>query len=388
MPEIAEFRVSSEGYRVVVHCRVAGGGATLGCHWVDPETGRYLRESAWCEVDDRGELVVDLPEALGPYRFYVSLREGEQWGYAVGRRFLVVDAEVGEAGVTLGRQEMTTLGRLRRERWPGLVNEVVVGPWRSLWVNRHLVRAMVGRDIAARYRGSFADAFWAILNPLLLMLTYYFVFGVFLRTRFPGDPSEAGYVLYFLAGMLPWLAMNETLARAPNTTLENRNLITKMIFPVEVLPLNLTLAGLVTGVTATAIFLVFLVVARGAVPVSVLWWPVVLVPQFLLTAGLCFLLAALGAFVRDVVYVMGLLLTMWFFLTPICYPETSLPAALLPVLGKNPLFVLVRGYRALFIGAAEVEWAALGKLALASLLLFHGGYAVFMRARRRFADVL
>jgi lipopolysaccharide transport system permease protein len=209
-----------------------------------------------------------------------------------------------------------------------------------------------------------------------------------LKTRFPGDPSQSGFVLFFLAGMLPWLAMNESIARSPNTALEHRNLITKVIFPVEVLPLNLTLSGLTTGLTATAIFLMFLLATRQAIPATVLWLPAILVPQFLLTAGLCYLFAATGAYVRDLVYVMGLMLTMWFFVTPICYPDTALPPALLPILGKNPLYILVRAYRAIFIENSAPNWPAIAKLYVLALGVFYAGFALFRRARRGFADVL
>ena len=119
-----------------------------------------------------------------------------------------------------------------------------------------------------------------------------------------------------------------------------------------------------------------------------LWLPVLLIPQFLFTAGLCYLLAATGVYVRDLVYVMGLLLTMWFFLTPICYPDIALPAQLLPILGKNPLYVLVRAYRAIFIQNSSPEWGAVAKLYGLSIVLFYAGFAVFRRARRGFADVL
>ncbi len=387
MPEIEEFRTSSNGFVLRIQCRTSGP-ATLGCHWIDPESGRFLRESPWQDAANEAAFELTLPAAPGGYRFYISTRERDRWTYLSGRKFLCVHAEVKATGVEVLRTEITTIGRLRRERWPGLAREVLLGPWQSYWENRHLIASMVRRDIVSRYRGSFADAFWALLNPLLLMLTYYFVFGIFLKTRFPGDPSQSGFVLFFLAGMLPWLAMNESIARAPNSALEHRNLITKLIFPVEVLPLNLTLAGLTTGLTATAIFFVFLLATRGAIPWTVVWLPLLWVPQLLLTAGLCYLLAAIGVFVRDLVYVMGLLLTMWFFLTPICYPDTNLPEALLPVLGKNPLYILVRAYRAIFIENANPNWPALAKLFLLSLTIFYGGFAIFRRARRTFADVL
>ena len=390
MPEITGFAVQAHRFRLQIDCTLDRAGV-MGCHWVDPESGRFLRESPWIQTGSghRASFDLDLPAAPGQYRFYVSSRdEDKAWGYLSGEKFLAVDATVDEDGTHLDRQQMTTLGHLRRERWPGLLKAILIGPFKSIWTNRHLMRSMIQRDILSRYRGSFADAFWAILNPLLLMLTYYFVFGLFLRTKFPGDPSQSGFVLFFISGMLPWLAMNESLARAPNAALEHRNLITKVIFPVEVLPLNLTISGLITGLIATVIFLVILLATRGAIPATVLWLPVILIPQLMLTAGLCYLLAAGGVYVRDLVYVMGLVLTMWFFMTPICYPEISLPAAALPILGKNPLYIIVRAYRAILIEGANPEWRALAKLFALSLVTFYAGFAVFHRARKGFADVL
>lgn len=387
MPDIRAFEARVNRFHVSIDLELTGAG-TVGCHWVDPDSGRYLKESPWQQSDGHSTFELDLPEAPGKYRFYVSTQEGGQWSYDTGQPFLAIDAEVSDSGIALVRQQITTAARLRRERWPATVSEILLGPWQSYWDHRHLVGSMVRRDILSRYRGSFADAFWALLNPLLLMLTYYFVFGVFLKTRFPGDPSQSGFVLFFLAGMLPWLAMNESIARAPNSALEHRNLITKVIFPVEVLPFNLTLAGMVTGLTATAVFLIFLLATRQAIPATALWLPLIWIPQFLLTAGLCYLLAAIGVYVRDLVYVMGLLLTMWFFMTPICYPDSALPKELLPILGKNPLYILVRAYRAIFIENSNPNWEALVKLYALALAIFYTGFAIFRRARRGFADVL
>ena len=113
---------------------------------------------------------------------------------------------------------------------------------------------MVRRDILGRYRGSFGGAFWTVLNPLLLMLTYFFVFGVVLRTRFGNDPSRAGFALYFLAGMLPWLAFSEAAGRAPTVMLEHRNFVKKLVFAVETLPVNLVVSGLVSEFFALVLF--------------------------------------------------------------------------------------------------------------------------------------
>jgi lipopolysaccharide transport system permease protein len=247
---------------------------------------------------------------------------------------------------------------------------------------------MARRDVAGRYRGSFGGLFWALLNPLLLMLTYFFVFGVVLRTRFGTDPSRAGFALYFLAGMLPWLAFSEAAGRAPTVMLEYRNFVKKLVFPLEILPVAQVASALVTQGFALAVFLVMLTAARGTVPLSVAWLPALLVPQILFTLGVCWSLAALGVYVRDLGQVNGFLLTLWFFLTPICYPEASLPQEALWLLSKNPMFVLVRGFRAALLEGQAPAFGPLWKLWLVAAAVFVAGHAIFYRLRRSFPDVI
>jgi lipopolysaccharide transport system permease protein len=240
----------------------------------------------------------------------------------------------------------------------------------------------------ARYRGSFGDVFWTVLNPLLLMLTYYFVFGVVLRTRFGADTSSAGFLLYFLAGMMPWLAFSEPVGRSPHVVLEHRTFVKKLVFPLDTLSVNHAVSGLVTEVFALAVFLCFLIALRGHVPWTVVWLPVLLIPQLLFTLGLCWFLAALGVFVRDLAQVMGFLLTLWFFVTPICYPEQSMPQGALAILGKNPLFILVRAYRAIFLEGRAPDVRPIVLFWILALAVFLCGHAWFYKLRKTFADVI
>ena len=127
---------------------------------------------------------------------------------------------------------------------------------------------------------------------------------------------------------------------------------------------------------------------RGGVPPSVVWLPALLIPQVLFTAGVSWFLAALGVFVRDLGQVMGFVLTIWFFVTPICYPETSLPPAATVLLSKNPIYVLVRGYRAIFLENHAPAFGALWKLWLLSVVVFVLGHAWFYKLRKSFADMI
>jgi lipopolysaccharide transport system permease protein len=354
----------------------------IGWQIYDPSTGAFLFEGEWSEIrDTKVDLRVALPEEDGPYRVQVAPVEDRD-------RFVLIDARVHDGAVEMSPARVGTQGGLRRERILRAIPKAFSYPPRSLWRNRKLIRSMVRRDLLARYRGSFAGALWTFLNPLLLMATYAFVFGGVLKTRFGNDTSGVGYVLYFLAGMLPWLAFSEAVGRSPYVILEYRNFVKKLVFPLETLPLNLVIAGVITELFGLLIFLIGLLASRHAVPASVVWLPVLLVPQLLLTAGLCWFLAALGIFVRDLSAVIGFVLTLWFFLTPICYSQEILPARAMEILSLNPIFILVRGYRAIFLENHAPDLVPVAALWVASAAIAIFGHAWFHRLRRSFADVI
>jgi homopolymeric O-antigen transport system permease protein len=164
--------------------------------------------------------------------------------------------------------------------------------------------------------------------------------------------------------------------------------VKKLVFPVETLPVNLAVAGLVGESVMLALFVVGLAAARGSVPATVAWLPLILAPQILFTLGVCWFLAGLGVFVRDLGQVIGFLLTLWFFLTPICYPETQLPAGAMAILSKNPIFTLVRLYRGIFLEGQSPAALTLVKFWALSLVVFFAGHAWFYKLKRSFADIV
>ena len=358
----------------------------IGWQLYDPSTGAFLQEGEWSEVKGLDvDLRIPLPAQEGAYSVHVAPVKDRS-------RFIEIGASVraGVPGMTLdiGTPRVLSASSVRRARLLRAIPKAFVLPAGSIWRNRKLMGSMVRRDIVSRYRGSFGGAVWTFLNPLLLMATYFFVFGVVLRTSFGADTSRTGFVLYFLAGMLPWLAFSEAVGRSPYVILEYRSFVKKIVFPLETLPINLVISGAVTEAFGIVIFLVGLVAVRGTIPSSVVWLPVLLVPQILFTAGLAWILAATGVYVRDLGQVTGYLLTLWFFLTPICYPESSLPPQSLPLLRFNPLFVLVRGYRAVFLENQAPSMRGMIGLWMVGAAVAITGYAWFHRLRKSFADVI
>ena len=372
-------------------------GDVVGYLILDATTGNLITEGPRASLPsnvDPGATVrmttpCDLPAEPGDYRVCLSLvREGVKWFHEAGSPYLLLEVRVDANGPQVLSGTVTTRGRQRLARAFQAIGRAFVYPVRTMVRHRSLIRSMVRRDIVGRYRGSYGGLFWTVINPLLMMVTYYFVFGVVLRLRFGDDGRASNFPLYFLAGMLPWLAFSEAVGRAPTTVWEHGNFVRKLLFPVETLPVNLVVAGLFSEVFGVAIFVTGLLVFGHELAPSALYLPLVLIPQFLLTLGVSWFLAALGVFFRDLGQINGFLLTVWFFLTPICYPQTSLPEKYLWLFEKNPMYVLVESYRAIFLEGAAPPWESLAVVTAFSAVIFIVGHAWFYKLKGSFADLV
>jgi len=368
---------------------------SLGWQLYDPQSSVFIEEGAWTPVatdvppgaSAKFDIAIPFQPDSGAYEVYVSpIQPPSGWAYDRGEGFVRILVEAENSQLQILSQEITTVRSLRWRGFLRALPKLIAAPVRAIAQNHRLIRSMARRDILARYRGSFGDVFWTVLNPLLLMATYFFVFGVVLRRP---DQSRSAFALYFLAGMLPWLAFSEPVGRAAFVILEYRNFVKKLVFPLDTLPVNQVVSGLVTELFGAGIFVAALLIIRHSVPAAVLWLPVLLIPQLLFTLGICWFLAALGVYMRDLGQIMALVLTIWFFITPICYPEsTSLSPAIAALMRQNPLYVLVREYREIFLEGHAPEIFPLVKLWAIALILFFLGHVWFYRLRKSFADVI
>lgn len=377
----------------------AAEGWNTGYHLFDTPSETLVVDGARLPLNapagsaQRFEMEIALPQEPGEYSVCVSvMREHVAWFYEQGWPFILADISVSDDGTPqLRRSKIADIQAVKLRRFLRALGRAFVLPAQIPWRNRSLIQTLVRRDIMSRYAGSAGGAFWTVLNPLLLMLTYFFIFGVVLHARVPGDPSATGFAFYYLAGMMPWLAFSDALGRAPGVLLEHRNFIRKLVFPVETLPVNLVVTGLVTEFFGVVLFLLGQFILRGTVSLTLLYLPLLAIPQILLTAGLCWFLAALGVFVRDLAQINGYLLTIWFFITPICYPESQM-ASVSPraaqLMHLNPVYLLVRNYRRILLESTAPDWPALAWLTGASLILCISGHAWFHKLRRSFADLI
>jgi lipopolysaccharide transport system permease protein len=257
---------------------------------------------------------------------------------------------------------------------------------RQLFRYRALIQSLVARELKARYRGSVLGFFWSFVNPLLLLLVYTFVFTVVLPGVHP--PELEPFALFLFCGILPWTWFSSSLLESSNVLIAGGNLIRKVLFPAEVLPIVTVLAGLVhfcLGLPILAAFLVYY-----GVPIVVgdlLWFPVVVLVQLVLTLGLALLLSALAVHFRDIRDLLQNLLTLWFFATPIIYALSQAPLSVRRFLNVNPFTHLAVSYQeVLFRTGPFTGWPRLLALAGASFLVLAVGYFVFDRLRDTLAE--
>ena len=263
---------------------------------------------------------------------------------------------------------------------------------------RGLIQSLVSRELKARYRGSALGLFWSFGNPLLLLLIYTLVFNYFTRR---GDNLQP-YTLFLCCGLLPWTWFAASLNEASGSLVTGGNLIKKVLFPAEVLPIVSVLANMVHFLLALPILAGFLVYYAWADQVAglpeprvalhmaeLVWLPLVVLVQLVLTTGLALAVAALTAHFRDVRDILANLLTFWFFATPIIYSWRD-SQSLKWVLDLNPFTHLAVSYQEILFhpqnAFGHLQW--LLALAAASVLVFLAGYWLFDRLRDSFAEVV
>lgn len=259
---------------------------------------------------------------------------------------------------------------------------------RSLWRHRHLLVTLTRRDLAARYRGSLLGALWTVLQPLLLLAVYGFVFGFVYQARW-GEPGEspAPFALVLFTGLAVFQLVADVLGRAPQAVLGQPTLVTKVVFPLEILPVVPVLSALAQAGVNFGLLLAALAATAG-VPAQALWLPAILAPLAVLLLGLAWFLAALGVYVRDVAHFMGMALTAALFLSPVFYPLSRLPLPWQRLLLLNPLTVPVEAARAALVHGQAPDLAWLGLYLAAALGACCLGFAWFQKTRTGFADVL
>ncbi len=262
-----------------------------------------------------------------------------------------------------------------------------LSPVNCLVRHASLLKGFVGREIRGRFAGSVAGIGWTLIHPLALIGIYTFVFSIVMRVNVTQEETGTdNFLIFFLTGLLPWLIFSDSIARATGSLIGNADLITKVVFPVELLPTSAMIAGTVTNGIGFVLLLGYLAFTGYANP----YW-VFLLPLFaahmVFTWGVSLFLSALCVFIRDIQELVGLVLMVWFFSTPIIYPVSFVPEWVRDYIMYNPMAILILAYRNVIL-QHQIYLSDCLLFCLVSFIFFALGSWFFMRAKPAFGDVL
>lgn len=262
---------------------------------------------------------------------------------------------------------------------------------KELYKYRALIQNLISRELKARYRGTVLGFLWSFLNPLLLMIVYTVVFGFIIRPR---DPAFEGspwlYALFLFCGVLPWVWFSSSSLESANVLMVQGNLIKKLLFPAEVLPIVVVTSNLVHFLFGLPVLLIFVPILGKSITPYLLFLPLVILVQFVFSLGFSLLISALTVHFKDIKDILANVLTFWFFASPIIYPVTfstiQQSKVLKLFLNLNPMTHIMQGYQNCVFYGALIRWKKLGVTFLVALVLLFVGYYIFDRLRESFPE--
>jgi len=264
-----------------------------------------------------------------------------------------------------------------------LISAWVMAPFHC----RTLFRGFVSQEIQGKYAGSIGGLFWYVLTPLSTILMYIFIFSVIFQIRMkPMDTGTDSFVVYLLAGLLPWLTFSEAATNAPGLIIGKSNLITKVLFPTEVLPLASVVVTYLINSVGFVLFFIFLFF-EGYAHSMWLWFPVIVGLQVLFTLGFIIWISSLSVFLRDIQQFIGIVMQIWFYLTPILFPLTMVPEKYRFLLTINPMYPFIELYH-LTLLQHRISWPLMGYAFGVAMLVFCTAIIFFNHVKHSFADVL
>lgn len=254
--------------------------------------------------------------------------------------------------------------------------------FRNLYNYRELLKTSITKDVGGKYKHSFLGVLWSFINPLLQIAVYALVFQVILKS------DIENYTVYLCCGLIPWQYFSNTVLRGAAVMIDNGNIIKKVYFPREILPISVATSEGINFLIATIIILGFVIFGGIGLSFNILWYFLILAIQYIILVGIALIVSSLTVYFRDLLHLLGVFMQLLFYATPIVYSMESVPASLQWILRLNPMSYLIDAYRAIFYNKTMPDFKGLA-IALAMGILFCiVGYLIFKKLEKRFAEEL
>ena len=254
--------------------------------------------------------------------------------------------------------------------------------FKNLYQYRELLKSSIKKEIRGKYKNSFLGVLWSFLNPLLQIAVYAFVFPLILQNK------QENYVIFLCAGLIPWTFFSTAITRSTFTMIENGNIIKKVYFPREILPISLVTSEAVNFLISTIIILFFVLASGLGIAKYIIFYPIILLAQYLIILAISFVVSSITVYFRDLQHFIGVALQLLFYATPIVYSGKDIPANFAWILKINPMTYIIDAYRAIFYDRAMPNLVSLGIIIAIGLIASIAGYVVFSKLQKGFAEEL
>ena len=259
----------------------------------------------------------------------------------------------------------------------------------GIWKSKYLLRQLVRRNVEVRYKGTMIGLVWMIVTPLVMLAVYTFVFGMVFKVRWSGfGDSKAAFALIMFCGMTVFNIFAESINGSVGIVTGNPNYVKKVVFPLELLPVSSVFSACFFGLIWIGILLLGTVLCLHKFCFTTVCLPMIFIPLVIFSCGIAWFVASLGVFFRDLAHIVGIVLQVLYFMTPIFYSMEMVPESIRPILLLNPMTSLVQFTRQALMYDQWPDWHVFGVVTLLSMAVFQLGYFWFMNTKRGFADVL
>lgn len=259
---------------------------------------------------------------------------------------------------------------------------------KSLWAYRGFILGSVKREFQLKYRNSMLGVAWTVIQPLSMIIVYTVIFSQIMHAKLPGVANTFGYSIYLCAGVITWGLFTEIVNRSQTMFIDNANLLKKLNFPRLCLPVTLTLSALMNFAIIFSLFILFLLVSNSFPGWVILLMLPVLIIQTLFAVGLGMVIGILNVFFRDIGQLFSMVLQFWFWLTPIIYPASILPAPIQPWLQLNPMYPIIAAYQGIFVQGIVPQWNSLIPVLILAVLFCIWAMRLFRKHSSDMVDEL
>lgn len=255
--------------------------------------------------------------------------------------------------------------------------------FKNIYNYRELLKNNVKKEIRGKYKNSVLGVVWTFLNPLLQLAVYAFIFPLILKN------TQEYYVIFVCVGLIPWTFFTATVSQSTGTVIANGNIVKKVYFPREILPISVVTSAMVNFIISTLIIVAFCFLYGLGIEIKyIIFYPVVLIIQYILQLGISFILSSVTVYFRDLEHFVQIALQVMFYATPIVYAGDTIPEAFSFIIKLNPMAHIINGYRAIFYDQAMPDWTSLGILLGVSIVFCIIGYFIFKKLQKGFAEEL